>query len=963
MRKFLPGLICLSVAVGCRSADSTSFRLNPFATSSSQKQDLSEEEIRENSRKFVENARQQSGTPKENYQSLIDEGQSEVMAWYRSQDPRNIAQAKKHFQRALDLKPQQPVDAHHGLAVVADLEGRFSDAERHYQLALSHAPSDARILGNLGYSYLLQDRYSDAERYLLRAADLDPQHSDAIRHLGDVYLRQGRFGEAQATYSRIMNSEQARQLVSQQIPPRSINEQQTLSGRIAPQEPQSASGLNQADFQELQRLRAEQRQSADRDPRSASGRDPHPSQAAYHFPGNQYLEHRSTPPAPHQLRDELYAIDQERYQNRSHRPVIIHAGSRELQQVHDHQRAPQHSGLTLTAHEHADSQLNENAYYSGETRIDLGPTARMEQAHHLSNGAGVAPDRLEQPLVPGSHLRLDSPPRSNAHHAAVYDQYHVHADGQQVHAHGAMPQHAGVGWRPPQHSTGLQTDRHPGNFQTEPANSGSGLSRQDPSYPDDYAEMSPYDRQRYEAVQRQRRAELELGREQHHSASVTRIPNSAARSSELAPRTSRGYAQQSADIYAQDAPPYRPEAVTPLEHLDPLQRPWGSQETARQGNYALSRSATDRNSAARTGNRTPQSESLHAHETGPAGHPQRSVGQVSYEQAESGPHSPYGSAERGMAFQERQRSHENLNSEAASLEAARMGMGLGPGEMFPTVRSTAYAPQGGQHSASQMPAGMNSGWNGNSFQQPPRMLPTNVSPLELKRLSQLSGMENNSGADDGSYVQQFGTASRYDEFLQQSSSHSGHSTQPDSRQLQQAYYEHQRQQEQHLQRPREQAQQHYDEQMRLSWEQRQHRPQPTPAPYGPVLRTADEFGTSATYSENSYEYLRAQQASRQSQSQGQPQLPGQSRQTSASPNEFVVPPPYTHASSGGDSTWGTADRNQMAVQPRNADPQHDHIQQHTTRRRDDGQSGNEAPIHRYQRQSNSGLPLIVPSTH
>ena len=95
-------------------------------------------------------------------------------------------QAVRFFERVLRDDPQH-VEAHHRLAILSDLAGDYSTAERHYLAALENRPHDARLLNDLGYSYLLQGRLSESEQLLRDAVDADPTHALAVNNLGLLY--------------------------------------------------------------------------------------------------------------------------------------------------------------------------------------------------------------------------------------------------------------------------------------------------------------------------------------------------------------------------------------------------------------------------------------------------------------------------------------------------------------------------------------------------------------------------------------------------------------------------------------------------------------------------------------------------------------------------------------------------------------------------------------------------------
>ncbi len=144
----------------------------------------------------------------------IQDGQREIAAWYSDHQPQRLTQAKEHFQNVLQRSPQNS-EAHHGIAIVADLEKNYTQAERHYQQALVQNPNNSDILGDLGYSYLLQNRLSESERYSLMALQANPANQKAQKHLGDVYAKQGKVEQAQEAYAKVMSIADAEQTAAE----------------------------------------------------------------------------------------------------------------------------------------------------------------------------------------------------------------------------------------------------------------------------------------------------------------------------------------------------------------------------------------------------------------------------------------------------------------------------------------------------------------------------------------------------------------------------------------------------------------------------------------------------------------------------------------------------------------------------------------------------------------------------
>ena len=90
------------------------------------------------------------------------------------------------------------------LAEALQRRERFEDADRAYQIALSSAPDDARLLGN--HAGLLNElcRFKEAEDAGLRAVSLDPQGWGAWSNLGNTMVEMQRYDDAIAAFSNCL---------------------------------------------------------------------------------------------------------------------------------------------------------------------------------------------------------------------------------------------------------------------------------------------------------------------------------------------------------------------------------------------------------------------------------------------------------------------------------------------------------------------------------------------------------------------------------------------------------------------------------------------------------------------------------------------------------------------------------------------------------------------------------------
>lgn len=234
-------------------------------------------------------------------------GREAVAQWYNDQRPTDLQRATEAFQRELVQNPRS-VDAHHGLAIVADLKQDFVQAERHYQDAIKLRPTDARILGDMGYSCLLQNRLPDAELYLNRALVHDPNNQNAIKHLGDVYARKGDLEMARSTYRRVLNETQVAEALAEYAP---LEDNRSLVDRL-----RNKPSEQQTFAQDLQRRFDERRAVAENQPAQSMPQG---------WPQRE--------PTGEEIRNQLSRIDGERYQNVPDGPVVLGGRNEPIQRL------------------------------------------------------------------------------------------------------------------------------------------------------------------------------------------------------------------------------------------------------------------------------------------------------------------------------------------------------------------------------------------------------------------------------------------------------------------------------------------------------------------------------------------------------------------------------------------------------------------------------------------------------
>ena len=142
--------------------------------------------------------------------------------------PPNFPAAQKAYEEALTLDPAN-AEAHHRLAILADMRQEFNASQDHYDAALRQTPNDANILSDLGYSHFLRKNYPQSQMYLLKALDVDHQHTQALKNLGTLYASQGRYDDAALAFHHYRSEAEAQELLAKFFP----NGNPAASGEIA----------------------------------------------------------------------------------------------------------------------------------------------------------------------------------------------------------------------------------------------------------------------------------------------------------------------------------------------------------------------------------------------------------------------------------------------------------------------------------------------------------------------------------------------------------------------------------------------------------------------------------------------------------------------------------------------------------------------------------------------------------
>lgn len=126
------------------------------------------------------------------------ESDTHLQRGYRNFQESSLTQAHQEYQQALDSDPNN-VDTLLGLAVIAQRQGRPTDAERYRQRALEADPRDpaaqAAVLGGANGG-----NPTDTESRLKSILSAQPESAPLNFALGNLYARQARWNEAQQVY-------------------------------------------------------------------------------------------------------------------------------------------------------------------------------------------------------------------------------------------------------------------------------------------------------------------------------------------------------------------------------------------------------------------------------------------------------------------------------------------------------------------------------------------------------------------------------------------------------------------------------------------------------------------------------------------------------------------------------------------------------------------------------------------
>ncbi|MEZ6059981.1 MAG: hypothetical protein R3C19_06440 [Planctomycetaceae bacterium] len=252
-------LVCAVVLSGCQSTGSSRFPWLPLASRDEFSADKmsSVDELQPAFAANSSSTGQPSGgsgdqraVASERVSRLIADAQRSVQSAGQSPtDPARLENAKHLYQQALQLDPRSAA-AHHGIAVIADLEKNWGLAEIHYKQALARSPRDASLLNDLGYSYLLQNRFHESSEYLNQAIQVEPNHEHARINLALLSVKRGDRDAAYAQLSHLFPPQEAQRMLT-----RLENDVQSTANNVAATEtPEIPRG---ASFDEAMRIAAQ----------------------------------------------------------------------------------------------------------------------------------------------------------------------------------------------------------------------------------------------------------------------------------------------------------------------------------------------------------------------------------------------------------------------------------------------------------------------------------------------------------------------------------------------------------------------------------------------------------------------------------------------------------------------------------------------------------------------------------
>jgi tetratricopeptide (TPR) repeat protein len=114
------------------------------------------------------------------------------------------SRAEADLERALKLRPEQPLVLNYLGYTWIDKGEKVPDAVKMIQRAVAQRPNDGYIVDSLGWAYFRLGEFARATETLEHAIELVPEDPTINDHLGDAYWRSGRETEARYQWERAL---------------------------------------------------------------------------------------------------------------------------------------------------------------------------------------------------------------------------------------------------------------------------------------------------------------------------------------------------------------------------------------------------------------------------------------------------------------------------------------------------------------------------------------------------------------------------------------------------------------------------------------------------------------------------------------------------------------------------------------------------------------------------------------
>ena len=121
---------------------------------------------------------------------------AELMGKGRNYETSGKLDKAREIYESLIVAYSDRAEAYHRLAVVADRQRRYREAQGLYSEALRLEPNNPQLFNDLGYCFFLQGQLGKAESALIKAVAMEPSNERYHNNLGLVYGHQGDYERA-----------------------------------------------------------------------------------------------------------------------------------------------------------------------------------------------------------------------------------------------------------------------------------------------------------------------------------------------------------------------------------------------------------------------------------------------------------------------------------------------------------------------------------------------------------------------------------------------------------------------------------------------------------------------------------------------------------------------------------------------------------------------------------------------